>query len=187
MLIGEKVRLRPKRLEDALNDYNWRRDPELARLDAVTPLAISFEEYLVSHVQELDYTPYRERRFAIETLDDNKHIGNCLYFNIDKVRKEAELGIMIGDRDYWDKGYGADAVITLLNHIFQETNLERIRLKTLRWNIRAQKCFEKCGFVRCGQLISGVHNFVIMELRRNQWLQNKAKAHGSVVAEEKGF
>ena len=80
-------------------------------------------------------------RFAVETLD-GKHIGNCAYYGVNETKGEAELGIMIGDRDCWDKGYGADAVGTLLDYIFRRTNLKRIHLKTLDSNIRAQKCLD---------------------------------------------
>ncbi len=161
LLIGSKARLRPKRLEDAANDYIWRRDVELCRLDAATPILCSFEEFLENYIKEL-YRPSLSYRFAIETLG-GRHIGNFSYFNIDEAKKEAEMGIMIGDRAYWDRGYGSDAILTSLNHIFSQTNLKRIHLKTLSWNIKAQKCFQKCGFTPCGYLNHGDRYFLLME------------------------
>jgi RimJ/RimL family protein N-acetyltransferase len=74
------------------------------------------------------------------------------------------MGIMIGDRAYWSRGYGSDAIITSLNHVFSQTDLKRIYLKTLDWNIKAQNCFKKCGFSTCGQLIHGDHYFILMEI-----------------------
>lgn len=193
VLVGNKVKLRPKRLRDAANDYSWRRDTELCRLDAAAPISSSFEEYLRGYAEEL-HRRGRSSRFAIETLA-GRHIGNCSYFNIDETKKEAELGIMIGDRAYWNQGYGADAILTLLNHVFPQTKLERIYLKTLNWNVRAQKCFEKCGFVPCGQLIRGDHNFIIMDIRCSAEAQKETKqdsssrrmefSHGNGI-EEKG-
>lgn len=102
---------------------------------------------------------------AIETLD-GKHIGNCGYFNIDKEKKEAEYGIMIGDRKYWECGYGSDAIFTLTSYIFTHTNLVRIYLKTLDWNIRAQKCFIKCGFSVYGKILRDGYIFITMEVFR---------------------
>lgn len=163
-LTGSKVRLRPKRLQDAARDYSWRRDAELCRLDAAAPISCSFEKFLNTYIQELHY-PGKSLRFAIETLD-GKHIGNCSYFNMDETKGEGEMGIMIGDRAYWDRGYGTDAILISLNHIFSQTSLKRIYLKTLKWNARAQKCFRKCGFVPCGELIHRGHTFVIMEIQR---------------------
>ncbi len=171
MIRGQKVVLREKKLEDAANDYAWGCDSELARLDATQPLKVSYSDYLVGYADELRYQSPRRRQLAIDTLD-GRHIGNCMYYDIDQRRGEAELGIMIGDRDYWDKGYGSDAVTTLLNHIFETTRLERIYLKTLEWNVRAQKCFEKCGFVPCGRTSRGRQDFILMEIRRS-WLEKE--------------
>jgi len=168
MLEGRLVRLRLKRLGDALKDYTWRRDPELARLDATPPLTLSFSEYLLSYTEELRYPSPRRRRFAIEALD-GKHIGNCMYYDCDEDKGEAEIGIMLGDRAYWDKSYGSEVIALLSGHIFNTTKVERVHLRTLDWNIRARKCFEKCGFTPCGRLLSQGYNFILMEMRRPQW------------------
>jgi RimJ/RimL family protein N-acetyltransferase len=165
MTTSNKVRLREKRLADAAVDYAWKTDPELVRLDAAPLLGISFQHYLAEHIRELRHPSPNRERFAIETLD-GKHIGNCTYYGIDKVKGEAELGIMIGDRTYWGKGYGASAVNALVSHIFQHTKLNRLYLKTLVSNTRAQKCFEKCGFTPYGHLNYDGYSFVLMELHR---------------------
>ena len=168
MIIGDKIKLRDKRLADAQNDYTWQANPELAQLDAAQLLTISFPQYLLDYTYQLrDSTP-NSHRFAVETTD-GKHIGNCTYYNVDEARGEAELGIVIGDRKYWHNGYGTDAVNALVNHIFLQTSLKRIYLKTLDWNRRAQKCFEKCGFRTCGHLYLDGYSFVLMEIHRKQW------------------
>ncbi len=164
ILAGDKVKLCPKRIQDALNDYTWRTDAELCKLDAAPPTLSSLEEYSRAYAEEL-HRPSPVCRFAIETID-GRHIGNCSYFNVDETSKEAEFGIMIGDRAYWNQGYGTDAILTLLNRVFSQTKLERIYLKTLSWNVRAQRCFEKCGFATCGELVRGEYKFIIMEIRR---------------------
>ena len=163
-MVGNKVRLRLKQVQDAPNDYNWRKDVELASLDATLPISSSFEEYLEWYIEKPPYHP-PHCHLTVETLE-GRHIGNYSCFNIDDKKREAEMGIMIGDKDYWNQGYGTDAVRTALNNILEKTNLERIYLKTLDWNIRAQKCFEKCGFIPQGQLFYGEHSFIIMEIHR---------------------
>ena len=168
MITGTKIKLRDKRLADALDDYTWRTDPELTQLDATQLLKATFPQYLSGYAIELRYPSLNRQPFAVETLD-GKHIGNCVYYNIDKAKGEAELGIMIGDRAYWDKGYGTEAVTTLVNHIFRQTSLNRIYLKTLESNQRAQKCFQKCGFTPYGKLSRDGYSFTLMELHRKQW------------------
>jgi RimJ/RimL family protein N-acetyltransferase len=164
---GNRVKLREKRLTDARNDYAWQSDTELTRLDAAPLLSIAFPVYLLEYAHQLHNFGSSRYPLAVETLD-GRHIGNCSCYDINDARGEAQLGIMIGDRNYWDKGYGSDAVTTLVNHIFLNTNLKRIYLKTLDWNLRAQKCFKKCGFTPCGQLQHNGNNFVVMELKRRQ-------------------
>ena len=179
MIIGSKVKLRDKRLSDARNDYQWQTNPELVQLDATPLLTISYPDYLLDYTTALQYQATIRHAFAIETLE-GKHIGNCVYYNVNKTKGEAELGIMLGDGDYWDKGYGTDVVTTLVKHIFEQTNLKRIYLKTLDCNRRAQKCFQKCGFLPCGSMAKDGYYFVLMELHRKQWAekQSKVKSEG---------
>ena len=174
MITGNKVKLRDKRLADALDDYTWRADPELAQLDASPLLTVTFPQYLLEYASELRYPSSTRHPFAVETLDD-RHIGNCVYYNINDTKDEAELGIMIGARDYWDKGYGVDVVTTLVSYIFRQTNLKRVYLKTLDSNRRAQKCFQKCGFTSHGHLSKDGYNFVLMEMNRKQWQVEQLK------------
>ncbi len=167
MIIGSKIILRDKKLADALDDYTWRTDPELAHLDAAPLLTTTFQEYLSDYTSQLRYSPSTRHQFAIETLV-GKHIGICVYYGVNKTKGEAELGIMIGNRGCWDKGYGADAVTTLVSYIFHQTNLQRIYLKTLDSNSRAQRCFQKCGFTPYGHLAKDRFSFVLMEIHRKQ-------------------
>ena len=162
---GEKIRLRPKRLVDAFNDYKWQKDSELCRLDATYPVSSPFDVFLRLYVEQNNQKD-RGLRLAIETLE-GKHIGNCSCFNVDIDQSETEMGIMIADRDYWNKGYGTDVIKTTVNYIFSQTDIQRIHLKTLKWNIRAQKCFEKCGFVIFGQLNRGEYSFILMDIHRS--------------------
>jgi len=164
------ITLRKKRLSDAGNDYSWYTDRELSSLDATSPLTMAFEDYLEDFASEL-YYPYPGRHsFAIET-QDGKHIGNCVYYNLDTEKRETELGIMIGNRDYWNKGFGTCAVNTLVSYIFNRTQLNRIYLKTLTNNHRAQECFMKCNFTKCGHMNKNGYKFLLMELYRDKWLK----------------
>lgn len=167
-LRSARLRLREKSLVDSWNDYQWRSDEELARLDAAPPLHLPYPEYAQFFAEEIQSPIPGSRRLAIDTLT-GKHIGNCMYYDIDFKRKQAEMGIMIGDRGYWDKGYGLEAVTVLLNHIFVTTNLERVYLHTLDWNTRAQRCFEKCGFSTVKTVQRAGKKFLYMEILRPEW------------------
>ncbi len=165
---GNRIRIRPKRMSDAREDYTWQTDPELARLDAALTLNISYQQFLSEYTFELCYPSSNRHEFAIETLS-GEHIGNCVYYNINLVERKAELGIMIGNRRYWNNGYGVEAIESLLDHIFKRTKLERIYLTTLSWNIRAQKCFKKCGFNQSGVIERDGSSFILMVIHRHEW------------------
>jgi len=159
---GELVVLRQKRLGDAHDDYTWRIDAELASYDAARPFSATYNDYLALFRDELLYpSPYR-RSLSIEDYD-GRHIGNVMYYNIDTIRHECELGITIGDRAYWGQSYGRDAVETLVRHIFRSTGFRRVYLKTLEWNVRARRAFERAGFRMCGRMRRGGNTFVVME------------------------
>ena len=185
---GNKVVLREKRIADAADDYAWSIDKELSRLDAATPVTLSYQSALALYEEELMFPQPRRVRFAIDTLD-GLHIGNCMYYDINEGKGETELGIMIGDRRYWGKSFGTDAVETLIRYIFTQTKLKRIYLHTLDWNIRAQKSFAKSGFTPIGPVKKHGLRFIAMEVLRSDWerqeqasVQERQNSNGAKVS-----
>ena len=165
---GEKIKLREKKLTDVRADYRWQSDSELAKLDAAPTLIMSFALYLLDYTSTLHEFDHNRLPLAVETID-GKHIGNCTCYDIDEKKGEGQIGIMLGDRDCWNRGYGADVINTFVDYIFRNSSLNRLYLKTLDWNLRAQKCFTKCGFTPCGLMNRDSYNFILMELIRDQW------------------
>ena len=172
LVTGEKVVLREKTVEDASDDYGWRTDRELARHDATRPLNMSYDDFLRYTKEELNFPSPQSQRFAIDTLE-GKHIGNCMCYDIDLRRGEAELGIMIGDQGYWGKGYGTDSVDCLLRHIFTEMPIDRVYLHTLDWNHRAQRAFAKSGFRQVKKVRRSGMDFILMEILRSDWEERR--------------
>lgn len=163
---GEKVVLRQKRLSDAEAEYAWRKDPDLALYDAAKPISTAYEDFLALYEDDLAHpTPFR-RSYAVDL--EGRHIGNVMIYNIDLLKGEAEIGITIGERRYWSRGYGTDALKALVAHIFATTSLTRLYLKTLDWNIRAQRSFQKAGFVRYSTSRRSNGTFILMEVRRDR-------------------
>ena len=165
---GEKVRIREKRVEDIRNEYSWRVDPELSRLDATRPMTMSYEDFFRYSKEEMQFPNYRSKRLAVETLE-GVHIGNIMYYDLNMQNSQAELGIMIGDKDYWSSGYGTDTVNTLLGHLFTTLELDRVYLHTLSWNYRAQASFAKSGFKLVRNVKRGGQDFILMEVLRSDW------------------
>jgi RimJ/RimL family protein N-acetyltransferase len=167
-VVGEFIRLREKRIDDIPDEYSWRVDDELSRLDATRPLTMSYDDFFRYTKEEMQFPSYRSKRLAIDTLD-GVHIGNVMYYDLNVRNREAELGIMIGDKGYWGKGYGTDIVKTLLTHLFLDIALDRVYLHTLAWNYRAQASFEKAGFKKVRSVRRGGQEFLLMEVVGTEW------------------
>jgi RimJ/RimL family protein N-acetyltransferase len=88
--------------------------------------------------------------FAI--VADGKLIGQCALFNVDRVAHTASLGITIGDKEYWGRGYGCDALRVLLDYAFRLQNMRRIWLSVNGNNERAIRAYRACGFREEGRL-----------------------------------
>ncbi len=95
--------------------------------------------------------------------------------NLDWVDRRAEIGVMIGEKDHWSRGFGTEAISLLLRYMFEELNLERIGLYCDETNLRAQRCYQKCGFRQEGvfrhhRFKNGAFvNDVIMSVLRADW------------------
>ena len=164
-----RVRLRRKHVRDALNDFQWRRDPEIARYDAAMPLAKTFTEFLDQFERELLFPDPQRRMFAIEAPDGTQ-IGNIMYYNADDSRQSAELGICIALPAFRGRGLGTEAVLGFLRFIWNELPFRVIYLHTLQWNERAVRCFEKAGFNPTARVLRQRQWFLRMEVRREWWL-----------------
>ncbi len=167
-LDGQLATLRSKRMSDAWNDYVWRTDPELSELDAAEPLGLSFVDFERFYHEDLKRYNRRSLRFAIED-EDGVHIGNCMCYDYNERRMQAEFGIMIGDPAYWGRGYGTEATKTLLTHIFETTDIRRLYLHTLVSNRRAQRSFINAGFRPYDHVWRDGKSFVQMEVLAHEW------------------
>lgn len=150
MIYGAKTFLR--RFEDRMSDaeiarlYDWSRDPELLRLSGGTVTELDLEEFR-EHVRgERLYGPTNRRMFLIFARENLELIGRTGIFAIDWNQRRAEFGIIIGERGYQNRGYGRDAVGTLLHHLYTTSSLNLIYLYTFAENVRAQRAFAAVGF-----------------------------------------
>jgi RimJ/RimL family protein N-acetyltransferase len=91
-----------------------------------------------------------EHNYSIIDGETDALIGNCGFIDIDHLNQTAEAGIFIGNKNYWNKGYGTEALSLLLDYGFKALNLHNVLIRVYDFNTRAQKCYEKAGFKRIG-------------------------------------
>jgi len=149
MIVGTKVRLRPIERNDLPRFVEWFGDPDVRRHLAIyLPFSLAQEERWFENLQGR-LERQEDVLLAIETAD-GVHIGNLGLHGINWKDRSAELGIAIGEKAYWNQGYGTDAIRTLLGLAFRELNLHRVFLRVDADNARAIRCYEKAGFQREG-------------------------------------
>jgi RimJ/RimL family protein N-acetyltransferase len=147
MLQGEKVRLRAPERIDIPAFLRWINDQEVTEfLDIEPPMGMEQEEAWFESLRNSDIEV-----FSIETKE-GELIGNIGLMKFDWVSRKVTMGIIIGEKVHWGSGYGSDAIMTLLNYLFGELNINRVHLEVDTTNQRAVHCYEKCGFVKEGIL-----------------------------------
>ncbi len=172
MLNGDKVILRPMLKSDIERQHEFNQGIDLYLLNAALPHVAPLER-----AQEMyDICTRKDRNdqyFAIEA--DGKYIGNCSLKLSIAFPGVYRFGILIGDQDYLGRGYGTDAVRTLLGYGFRYLGARRIELSTNAKNPRAMSCFRSCGFIEEGrarkvQWIDGDYtDLVTMGILREEW------------------
>lgn len=161
------VRIRERIASDALDEFRWRRDLELAKFDASEPLAMSYSDYLRHFERELATVDPTRCVFALEA-PDGRHIGTIMYYN-GTAAGTAELGITVAEADYRDAGVGVAATQTFLRGLWDAGRLRTVTLHTLEWNERAIRCFERSGFEPNARVFRKQNWFLRMEARREWW------------------
>lgn len=174
MLKGEKVVLRAFKREDVQRQWAFNNDVEFELLGGGDPWEPQTLERLEAEFeQDVQKGGRNGTHFAIET--DGKYIGSCALFHFDTIAGACELGIGIGDREYWGKGYGRDAVRVLLDYAFRLRNLHKVWLRVNGDNERAIRSYRATGFREEGRLRQHVWSngkyidFVYMGILRDEW------------------
>lgn len=164
---GSRIRLRPIEPRDVTRMLEWDEDDEITRyINKRFPSPDSWEEWF-------GQVKSRRRRLAlaIDTVK-GEFIGDIQLEQICWRSGAAELRICIGEKRYWSRGYGAEAIKVLLDYAFDRLGLKSVYLRVYRSNHRAIRCYEKVGFVKEGILRAGsraregFEDLVLMVARR---------------------
>jgi RimJ/RimL family protein N-acetyltransferase len=171
---GEKVNLRQITPNDCLKLKEWSEDEELK----------GFMGETLPFRPEVELEEYGELRrgwnsyaFAIDTKS-GELIGDIYLVHITWRNRNAELVVRVGEKTYWDKGYGTDAISVLLDMAFCKMKLKRVYLRVYVSNRRAIRCYEKCGFVKEGILHLtgkeyGKRRIFLMSLEREKYFTQR--------------
>ena len=135
---GKLVRLRGYEMSDLDAVTKWINDEEVTQF-----LGSGMLSYPVSSIAERKFIEKfglsesaNEKTFAIETLADRRFIGALGLHGIDWINRHSALGIMIGDKQHWGRGYSTDAIRVLRRLAFDKLNLHRLWLQVYDFKAR---------------------------------------------------
>ncbi len=171
MLIGKRIKLVAPDSKNIHVFLKWFNDMEILQFVSIyRPLIREEEEEWFARLKDRKNTIF----FSIVVKEEEKLIGNCS-FDIDWKNRVGNIGIVIGEKEYHNEGYGTEAMKLAVRHAFEELNLNRMELEVYSLNPRAQKCYTKVGFKEEGRRREALyihgqyHDAIVMGLLKEEW------------------
>lgn len=170
-----RVYLRPAEKDDLPAFVRWFADAETTRyLAARAPFSHAMEERWFD--QMVENQGKQSYHFVICLVDGDTPIGTAGFHKVHGMDGHAEFGISIGEKAYWNRGYGTEALNAICDFGFGQLRLERIELEVCEPNKRARRSYEKAGFTHEGTLRHAMFaegefwDIHVMALLRDEWL-----------------
>lgn len=146
---GKRIYLRSVKVSDATEEYlHWLNSEEINQF-----LESRFLNFTINDIKEYIKKMADDENIiflAIIRKDINKHIGNIKLGPIHWNHRLGDIGIMIGDKTSWGKGYASEAIGLLTNFAFNTLNLHKVTAGAYKNNIGSGKAFQNAGFYEEG-------------------------------------
>jgi RimJ/RimL family protein N-acetyltransferase len=156
-LSGENVYLRGLVSTDATEDYTrWMNDPDVTQFleTGYFPSNVGDLEAYIESVNQDDDTVF----LAIVHRDDEDHIGNIKLGPIDWIHRRADIGLVIGEKEYWGQGIATESIRLVVGYAFNRLNLHKLTAGCYANNVGSKKAFEKVGFSKEGIRTDHAHH-----------------------------
>ena len=172
-MTGKKCYLSPIDENDAEKFTEWLNDLEVTQyLSAIYPRVINVQNEKGT-LEKLA----KDHNYSIIDIKSNELLGNCGFPKIDSLNQTGEAGIFIGNKNFWNKGYGTEALILLVDFGFKALNLHNISLRVVSFNPRAIKVYEKIGFRIIGKIRESIlkgkerYDMIYMDILYNEFYE----------------
>jgi len=183
ILKGELVRLSALDPEEFGKVFSrWHRDSEFMRFLDTNPTQLQSQKEMQKSLEEdLEKQKSDRHWFTIRDLADDRLLGDIDLSIYNWTGRDAFVGLGIGERDFWGKGYGTDVMKVILRYAFTEVNLQRVSLTVFEYNPRAVRSYEKTGFRHEGRFRKFLNregrrwDMLFMGILRNEWLEQNGQ------------
>lgn len=175
MIVGERVRLRAIERDDLPRFTSWLNDADVRRnLLVYYPISMPQEENWFDSIlkESVDEQPLC---IDVKSGRSWEHAGNISFMRFNQHDRSAEIGIFIGRKDFWNKGYGCEAMRLMVAHGFNNINLNRIYLTVFETNPAGIRCYEKVGFKHEGRMREARYHegryidMLLMSILKSEW------------------
>jgi len=144
-LQGEKIYLGPLSRKEKLEGYKqWINDQDTTLFMGSGRFPLNAEDirdYISSYSSSKD-----GMILGIFLKKASRHIGNITLHQIDWRNRNAEIGILIGDKKSRGRSYGTEAIYLIARHAFNKLNLRKLYTGMVKGNEVSKRVFEKVGF-----------------------------------------
>ena len=169
-LVGTKCYLSPMDAGDAERYAMWLND-----LDVTIYTQLGHHSLTVDREKEILASISKAHNYGIVDTATDSLVGSCGLMDIDHVNRTAEIGIVIGDKAFWGRGYGAEAMGLLLDYGFRYLDLYNVMLRVYSFNERGLACYRKVGFRTIGSRRGAIrrnleaHDIVFMDVTADDY------------------
>jgi len=182
---GKSVRLSAVDPDDFSRMFTrWSQDSEYMRLlngNAIRLNSIAANKKWME--KELEGPSSGLYFFSIRSLADDQLIGEIVLDVSNWTSRDAFVGLSLGERENWGRGYGTDVMNVLLRFAFTEVNLRRVTLVVFEYNPRAIRSYEKAGFRHEGRYRKFLNregrrwDMLLMGIQREEWMEQNMESH----------
>jgi len=176
VLKGKKIILKPIQVKQAGRFLEWFGDDEVIRFLLVDGKKLNLKKEIAA-IKRLKYSP---SHYTWSIYTKNKiHIGSTGLSGVDKNNQRATWGIVIGDKKYWNQGFGTDVLKTVMKFFFTRLKFNRLELKVFPENLAGRKVYKRCGFKKEGLLRQAVYkrgkyyDEIVMSVLKNEYKKFK--------------
>ena len=149
-LEGNRVRFSPLQMDNIYKQFEWNNDPELNRLDSELPYKAESFGTFKRRFEHLVYHPSMSGQDFEIHAENGDLIGVAEISGISEHNRHCTIGIIIGDRNYWGRGYGREAIEVVLEYCFDVLQMHRVMTEVFEFNSAWKRLVEGTGFRKEG-------------------------------------